>query len=434
MIGGLVITKGQKNVFRLLFFCFSMYGYLNAEEFQVQAQSHEELPFLVVLQGLHDAALEEVAQTIVHDLGFTKQFAPTQRILEDVPDRSTFKEFLKDGYLLVLFITSCDNADGIEWRLYDAGMGTMLKGKRYHKKGTAPRGWGHDIATSVWPLLTGEPGFFSARIAYCKQVRGKRRLLQHICLADYDGTHEEALVTTPTVNTMPRWSSTEPVIFYSEHGLTNVALMRVNMHGNKTKTSSMKGITMQPAFSTDGKTVVFCASKGTGDCQLYRYDKDGMKQITHNKGVNFAPSLSGNGQKVFFCSDFEGTPNIYGYDLSNQQLLKITSEGYCMSPSYHERRGLLAYTKKVKGVFQIFVFDVQKGTHKQLTHSAGQKEECSWSPCGNYVIFSVVQGTSSRIALFNVLTCQERVISQSGAQCSYPSWSALYEEFPVLSR
>lgn len=419
-------------VIMLTFYCGVLRCQDVGQSFNVSAQSHEKMPLLVVLQGLHEAELEEVTDVVVRDLGFTGQFAPVLRSSEMLPERTSFKEFMKEGFLLVLFISSCENAAGIEWRLYDAGMGAMLKGKRYLKRGAVPRGWGHDIANSVWPLLTGEPGFFSARIAFCKQVKGRRRPLQHIYLADYDGSHEEPLVTTPTVNTMPRWSSSEPTIFYSEHGRTNVSMMRVKMNRAKSKAASFQGITMQPAFSTDGKTVVFCASKGSGDCQLYRFDGTGMKQITHNKGVNFAPSLSGNGQKVFFCSDFEGLPNIYGYDVVSQQMLKITSDGYCMAPSYNERRNWLAYTKKVKGTYQVFVYDVKTGVHRQLTTSSGHKEECSWSPCGNYLIFSVSHGNSSRIALFHVLTHEQRFITAANAICSYPTWSPVYGTFPVV--
>ena len=39
---------------------------------------------------------------------------------------------------------------------------TMLAGKRYTKKGNVARGWGHAIADTVWPIITGEKSYFQA--------------------------------------------------------------------------------------------------------------------------------------------------------------------------------------------------------------------------------------------------------------------------------
>ena len=139
---------------------------------------------------------------------------------------------------------------------------------------------------------------------------------------------------------------------------------------------------MIPAFSRDGKKIVYCLSRGDGSCQLYYYSKGIFKQITHNDGNNVSPSLSDDGQTVYFCSDFEtGKPQIYAYDMAADRLERITDkQGYCAAPRYSGKANKLSYSRIVDGTMQIFVYDLATKTHTQLTFDQWHKGESSWSP------------------------------------------------------
>src|SRR5206468_31475 len=96
-----------------------------------------------------------------------------------------------------------------------------------------------------------------------------------------------------------------------------------------------KGIAMVPAFSGDGKKIVYCASQGDGSCQLYYGQGGAFDKITHNHGNNIAPTLFSDGSAVIFCSDFQtGQPQIYQYTVGSRLVERITTGGYCASPCY----------------------------------------------------------------------------------------------------
>jgi len=84
-------------------------------------------------------------------------------------------------------------------------------------------------------------------------------------------------------------------------------------------------------------------------------------------------------------------------------------------------------------MMQLFLYDFATNTHKQLTKDGGNKEECSWSPCGNYLAYSVEKGEMSRIVILNLLTSQVQYLTDESASRSYPIWSPLYQQYPAVT-
>jgi TolB protein len=407
--------------------------------FTITAQQHEKSKLLLVLVGNTSAQLTDIAAVIKKDLEFSGQFAVTVETRAQEPQAKSELTALADaGYPLAVFIRDVNHEHALAWRVYETSCAQMIKGKKYEKRGAVARGWAHNVADSVWQELTGQEGFFSTKIAYAQEVPGKKgRKLKHIYVADYDGSHAQALVTTPTINVAPRFNrdANRPLLFYSESTNANIRLKVVSMDRRSKTASNFDGVNMLPAFSADGTKLVYCASHGHGNCQLYYYDKGTMKVLTNNKGNNISPSLSDDATRLYFCSDCDsGRPQIYYHSLITGIQTAITPGAqHCYSPSYCSKNHKLAYAKMVKGVMQLFVFDEATGVHTQLTFDNDNKDECSWSSCGNYLLFCSEKGNQGRIAMLNVHTNERRYLTAANAVCSYPTWSPVYAEYPVVA-
>ncbi|MCX5924951.1 MAG: hypothetical protein NT124_01465 [Candidatus Dependentiae bacterium] len=398
----------------------------------VEARQKAKIPLVICFLAQEAGTVAPLIPLLKRDFMFSGQIEVTDRTMVNKPSKKDIQQLFSAGYPLALFITQ-GQKNSFEWRLFDTLQGTMVNGKRYIKRGYTVDGWAHNIADSVWPTLTGQGAFFSAKIAYCKQVdlaKGKRA--KHVYIADYDGACEQVLVDLPTINVAPRWNSDvmNPLLFYSEYTNENIRLMSVDIYKKRRIASSFDGVNMLPAFSRDGKKVAYCASHGKGNCQVYYGDKGVFKKITDNKGNNISPSLFDDGSAIVFCSDFQtGQPQIYLYTVANELVERVTEGGYCASPQYCGIRHQIAYGKIDKGVMQLYVYDIGTKSHTRLTTDAGNKEEYSWSPCGNYLLFSVEQGKSSRIAVLSLLTKERKYITPENIYCSYPSWSPLYSTY-----
>lgn len=416
-----------------LLFTSCLYG----APLEVKAAAHEKLSLVICVLGSSSEMLN-VAQAIASDFSFSGQCTvAVQQWHKHKVTKESIKNLYEQGYCLALFINK-KKKKHIEWRLYDTmdTQLTMLAGKRYTKRGMALRGWGHAIADAVWPLITGEKSFFSSKLAYCVDaLNDQKKRITKVCIADFDGSNPQIVVDVPTISIAPRWNNDlmQPLLFYSEHTNKNLRLMVVDMRKKRHVASNFDGINMLPAFSADGKRVVYCASRGDGECHLYLYDKQSFKKLTNNNGNNVSPTLSADGSTVYFCSDFQtGSPQIYSLDIDSNNTERLTTTGYCASPSYSCASHKVVYCRIVQATAQLFVYDCATKKHVQLTTDAGNKEECTWSPCGNYIVFSHQKNKKSVIAMINVLNGERKILIDNDQICTYPTWSPLYQVYPVV--
>lgn len=387
---------------------------------------------LLLLKDESSQTIDEIGEILKHDLAFTKQIYVITDSFSGSIARSKIKGYAEQATPLVIVLK--EESAMIYWWLYETQSGSLMAEKSYAKKGVLVRGWAHAVADQLWQTIMAKPGFFSTKVAYCKDL-GKTRRVKHICITDYDGSHEETIVKTPTINVAPRWNQaiSNPLLFYSEYTNNNMRLVAVNMKKKRKVASNFDGLNMLPSFSSDGKQVVYCASRGDGSSQLYLYKKGKLKRLTHNTGNNVSPTFMANGKQLFFCSDFQtGYPQIYHYDIDTQEIQCITQGGYCAAPSYCSVTNKLIYSKMIGGVMQLMLYDIDQKTHTQLTFDCCNKQEASWSPCGNYILCSMTKDLVSRIALFNLTTGNYHYITTGQASCRYPHWSPVYTTFPVV--
>jgi len=247
-----------------------------------------------------------------------------------------------------------------------------------------------------------------------------------------------------SINVVPCWHSSKPLLFYTQLAHQANRLMAVDVRtGKNSIVASFAGLNMQPSVSKDGKKIVMCLSR-SDNTELYLYDRDeSLKQdkrvfytLTKNGANNVSPTLLPSGD-VIFCSDFETkTPHIYCLSAKTKKTHRISGGGYCTSPTYCEREHAIVYSKPVKGTFQLFKVMLDENNKKkeevQLTSNEGDKHNPSISPCGKYVLFSyrclsTGQKLIKQIASLNCMSGVIRVLTRGLEEKSFPAWRPLAE-------
>lgn len=405
-------------------------------ELTISGAQQAQMPIALIVLDKANDELNEVTATIKKDLLFTDQFSPSIKKYDaNLSKQNLKKEIQKlcnNNIPLALCLTNKSNS--VEWRLYDTISCTMIQGKKYIKHNAIARAWAHAIADELYKTLTDNNGFFSSRIAYCKDGKNdKGNTIRNVYIADFDGSNEELLVDLPTITVAPRWHTHKANIAYSEYANTNVELMSVAMDKARTPIANYEGINMLATFAPDGNTMAYCASRGSGSCQIYLVKNGKLKKCTNNPGNNTSPIFIDN-DHLCFCSDFQtGNPQLYIAHITTGHLRRITPGGYCTSPSYCPQTNKIAYHKMIQGTMQIMTYDCAAKTHTQLTTSAGNKHEASWSPCGTQLLFAhEVPHKTSRLCSLNLLTNKTKYITRIDDECSYPHWGPCYKTFPVV--
>lgn len=430
----------------LVMMCVS--GVMAAERIEVNdlaAQEHERMNILFALIK-PTSDLKKVGAVIEHDLAFTKQFAVTSDTSKALTNAQEIKQLSVQGYPLVVYLQPVKG--GYEWRLYDTLDARMVKGKKVQQGTLSNRELAHVIADDLWAELTGSAGFFSTKIVYGKEMqrRGRncKRYLYMRDAADVTGESEQLLVSTPTISVAPRWNRdlNNPLVLYSEYTKTNVRLIAVNMKRQRRIVSNFDGVNMQVAYAPQGGEVVYCLSRAPRGnfkphmtSQLYHYAQDPeskktvFTRLTSNQGNNFSPCW-GPADTLFYACDAtpSGLPNICWYDLKTKRISWITQGCYATSPNYCAATNKVVYTKMVNKKMQLWEYDLGAQQHNQLTFDETNKDDCSWSPCGTHVTYSIEQKGKNRVAILNTLTGEQHLLTAEKEDCCYPAWSPVYSQ------
>ena len=90
----------------------------------------------------------------------------------------------------------------------------------------------------------------------------------------------------------------------------------------------------------------------------------------------------------------------------------------CWSPD-----GLhLAYCASLNGVRQIWIYNFDRGTERQLTQGPGNKENPTWAPNSLHLVFNSTNHQESELYLINLNQPQSKKISSGLGEKHYPCW------------
>lgn len=369
---------------------------------------------------------------IENDLLFLEQFEPTIVHESKLPSKKERMQ-LSQQYPFGIFML--EKSTKIDVYIIDLNTNKTLIGKRIPKNKNS-RLTGHTIANLIVENLTGNPGFFTTYIAYTKELLTPKNpyiATKQLCISEYDGSNETVLVEKPGLIFGLRWDPEFPRIFYSQHTTTNIQLRMVTPLKKIHTIADNDGITMLPAFIPK-QGIIVSGTSNNRFSQLYKYNLQGITQLTFYEGNSTAPSFCTVDNTLYFCSDFKNnSPHIFTWHINEpiENAIELTPEGYCTSPVINSSGKVLAYTKLIKGYMQIFLYDVQTKMHRQMTFDQTNKESCSWSPCNTYLLYGSSKN-DSQIIQFNIITGKKKPITSPKDRCSNPAWSPVYKDFPLV--
>jgi Tol biopolymer transport system component len=173
---------------------------------------------------------------------------------------------------------------------------------------------------------------------------------------------------------------------------------------NVTPLTALENGACQPAWSPDGKLLVFispCAKRvdffeaGYVDSSLYLMNADGtnITQLTNVPGADFDPAWSPDGKRIAFASMRDGNKQIYTLDVASLAVerLTITEPGTETSqPAWSPDGKMIAYMVKRVSTYQVWVMDDTGQRNQQLVRSAQTIWDFNpiWSPDGAFLLFS----------------------------------------------
>jgi TolB protein len=134
----------------------------------------------------------------------------------------------------------------------------------------------------------------------------------------------------------------------------------VNILGQDRKHLTQTGINNWPAFSPDGRQIVFGSSRD-GDFEIYVMNADGsaVRRLTRSPGLDVRPAWSPDGKRIAFTSNRDGNYEIYVMDADGSRLHRITNhpdrDDYA---AWHPDGRRLAIVSERAGRSDLYLIDV----------------------------------------------------------------------------
>jgi Tol biopolymer transport system component len=179
-----------------------------------------------------------------------------------------------------------------------------------------------------------------------------------------------------------------------------------------------------PAWSPDGKSIVFVMKTADSDWNIYSVRVDGseVRQLTHVGAWN--PAWSPDGKSIAFVATVEGKRQISTMSAEGLNVRLLTSgPTEHFHPAFSPDGKRIALTSVENPASRIAVMD-SSGLHSQPVTPMEQRSRWpAWSPDGTRIAY-YVQATVSEIWQLNLDTLERARLFDSGMSATTLDWSA----------
>ena len=249
-----------------------------------------------------------------------------------------------------------------------------------------------------------------------------------------DGTELTRLTITPATSSCdnPLWSPDGQYIYYKDFMDEENEIFRMNAADGTGKTN----LTQYPDLdalcdiSPDGTKMAFVSDREGGTQNIFVMDLDGMTTLNITEGDEFegrTVRFTPDGRRLLYSAGSYGDFNLCleGIDGTGKTVLSnLTYDDVqgMVSPNGQK----IAYISQGQGAAHnnVWVCDIDGSNRDQITASANDRWEPSWSPNSQKVIFTEILSIDTTIiVVVNADGTNPIVLTDSTATDHSPAWS-----------
>lgn len=417
--------------FRLIACAFAMLFGASAQaqlNIEVVGAGMQRISVAVPNFGGDETLGREIATTVRNDLTSSGLFkiVNTESLVAEENSAVDFTAWKTRGADALATATAARPGGQIEVRVRVADI--VKRGSLGNTVVTAPgnnaRLAGHKVADFIYQKLTGQPGYFSSRIAYVlKQGSGQNAQYQLI-VADADGQNPVPVFKYNQPIISPAWSPDGSKLAYVSFEKSKPVIFEQTLKtGARRAVASFRGSNSAPAWSPDGSRLVVALSR-EGGTQLYSINLATLQstRLTNTSGIDTEPSFSPDGQWIYFTSDRGGSPQIYRMPANGGGAQRVSFDGnYNVTARPSPDGRTLAFITRRDGGFRVATMDLATRQVTVLTDSQ-RDESPTFAPNGQMILYATILGGRGVLAAVSADGQIRQKLSAVSGDAREPAW------------
>jgi len=342
---------------------------------------------------------------------------------------------------LASFEKGMANSLNMGLELYDVREEKKVESVRVELKLTDLRERAHEAADVLYQKLMGKQSIFRSKVVFVSDRDSTSNTdVKELYIMDFDGRNPKRLTFHKGTVISPAFSFDGKKVLYSlikntrsKHRNVNLYVMDIDSRKSR-KLSSKKGINSGAVFMPDNEHIALTMSH-QGNAELYALNlKSGAsRRITKHSAPDVDPSINVSGTKMAFLSGRSGAgkPMIYIGDPRSleKDIKRISYVGkFNATPRFSPDGSQIAFSSWLDNRFDIFKIDDNGDNLHRLTKDFGSNEDPTYSNDGQFIAFSSQRVLSRTKAVQNIyiMTHEGEILGQitkNFGNCSTPRWS-----------
>ena len=341
------------------------------------------------------------------------------------PPALDFKRFQLAGSDILVTTYWPDGDSGtkpVQIRAFETNTGGRLFGKEYAKVNSKDLPEVADrFCADLLEALTGNGDFFRSTLAFVKKT-GK--MSANVWLVKPTGRDLRQVTNMPGEALSPAWSPDGRFVVFSHIDPKSHALGVWDRATGKVQRIRFPGnVVIGPAFMPDNKVAVALSRGQYPVIYLLNHVFQKERILEEHNSINVSPTFDKTGSRMAFTSSRLGGPQIFLKDLASGSVSRVSKNGsYNTEANLSPDGTLVVYSRMTEYGQRIFVQDLISGEERQITFGPGSDEQPSFCADSYFIAFSSTRGGGRHIYLTTRHGGDAKEVPTGDGQAFFPRW------------